>query len=65
MVLIGNPYYITLANKNGLRGYEAGEKIEDFNSLACYYDSEDGVTGWIYVVPDDQRILPMYVIHWE
>jgi len=65
VVLIGNPFYITLANKNGLGGLEAGGEIEDFNSLACYYDSEDGVTGWIYVVPDDQRILPMYVIHWE
>jgi hypothetical protein len=67
MVLIGNPYY-TLVNKNGLWGYEALEKTDladSFNSLACYYDSEDGVTGWIYVVPDDQRILPMYVIHWE
>jgi len=65
MVLIGNPYY-TLANKNGLRGYEAVEKTDCFNTLACYYpDSGDGVTGWIYVVQDDQRILPMYVINWE
>jgi len=62
MVLLGNSYY-TLPNKPGLRGYKA--VAEHFNSLACYYDSGDGATGWIYVVPDHQKILPMFVIDFE
>jgi hypothetical protein len=60
MVLVGNSYYTR--NKIEWKGYEA--VAEHFKSLACYYDSGD-VTGWIYVVPDHQRILPMYVIDWE
>jgi len=59
MVLVGKTYY---TKGSPFNRYEAVS--EHFNTLACYYDN-DGIPGWIYVIPDAQRILPMYVIDWE